>query len=73
MHSAANNRLITYDKQVSGQKFIAVRIGELKYLANESDRIAREDGFNKKTTVQAKMKANIGPKNLCVCPKASRK
>lgn len=57
----------------SEQKLIAVRIGELKYLAKESDRMASEEGFNKKTTVHANMKANIGPKNLCVCPKASKK
>jgi hypothetical protein len=42
-------------------------------LANESDKIATDEGLIRKTVTQAKMKANIGPKNLCVGPNASRK
>ena len=49
-------------------------MGELKYLANERDKIATDEGLIRKTVTQAKMKANIkGPKNLCKGPKASRK
>jgi hypothetical protein len=48
-------------------------MGELKYLANERDKIATEEGLIRKTVTQAKMKANMGPKNLCKGPKASRK
>lgn len=48
-------------------------MGELKYLANESDRIATDEGLIRKTVTQAKINANMGPKNLCIFPKASRK
>ena len=73
MQRHAIRRFITYDRYESGQKSTAVKIGELKYLANESERMAKDEGFNRKIVTQAKMNAKIGPKNLCVCPNASKK
>lgn len=73
MHKHATRRLMTYDKYESSQNSRACRMGEHRYLANESDKIANDDGLSKKTTTHAKIKAIIGPKNLCICPKASRK
>ena len=48
-------------------------MGDVKYLANESDRMASDDGLSRKTTTQANMNAGDGPKNLCVEPNASKK
>lgn len=48
-------------------------MGDVKYLANESDKMASDDGLSKKTTTQANMKAGDGPKNLWVDPNASKK
>ena len=64
MQMQAANLVMTYDKWSSGQKLMAVRIGDVKYLAKLSERIAKLDGFNKKTTTHAKIKAGIGPKKL---------
>jgi hypothetical protein len=52
---------------------MAVKIGDVKYLAKLNERIAKLEGFNKKTTTHAKIKAGIGPKNLWVGPNASKK
>ena len=72
MHKQAISRLITYDRYELGQNSTAVKIGELKYSAKESERRATPEGFNRKIATQAKMNAKIGPKNLCVCPNASK-
>ena len=71
MHAA--NLVMVYDNWASGQKLMAVKIGDVKYLAKLNERIAKLEGFNKKTTTHAKIKAGIGPKNLWVGPNASKK
>lgn len=45
----------------------------VKYLAKESAWMAIDEGLRRKMTTQAKRKARMGPKNLCIGPKVSKK
>lgn len=62
-----------YVESPSAQYPIAVNIGEVRYLANESDKTASAEGFKRKTVTHEYKNAGIGPKNGCVGPNASRK